>query len=98
MRCVCKTKQGTQCRNSAEEGAKTCYIHRKCKAKSKAPRKAMPKARGKAKMAKKSTKTPSPAWVKSKAWETPIPDWMKGGEKIAVKPISPQNAEPWWLR
>lgn len=57
MRCVCKTKDGTQCKKTAEEGSKKCYIHARGKcAKAKAPRKVVPKSRGKAKASKVAKK------------------------------------------
>ena len=105
-RCTCKTQKGVQCKKDAVPGSKTCAIHKKCKSKvttkkvstkkmtTKAVAKRMPK-----KVAKKKSPSPkSPRWVKSKLWDSPNPAWLGTDKKIDVKPMSPQNADPWWLR
>jgi len=97
VRCKCLTVKGTQCKNDAIKGSKTCAIHKKCKKAAPKARKASTKAKVAKSKAAPRTKE-SPGWVKSKAWESPVPEWMKGGEKIKTKAMSPQNADPWWLR
>jgi len=96
-RCNCKTLKGVQCKKSATAGSKTCSFHKNCKAPVTAKKVTKPKIVTKktpSKVAKKS----SPQWIKSKAWESPLPEWLKYDRDIGVKPMSPQNADPWWLR
>jgi hypothetical protein len=103
-RCNCKTLKGVQCKKDALEGSKTCSIHKKCNAKAskarvasvkKAPAK---KVSTKKAPAKKARAKASPAWVKSRMWVSPEKDWFGGGEKDKTKVMSPQNADPWWMR
>ena len=96
-RCTCKTIKGTQCKNDATVGTKTCSIHKKCKSR---VSKASSKKASKSKVSKaRKPKAVAVKWHKSAAWETPVPLWMRGGEKVKTKPLSPKKKtpEPWWL-
>lgn len=98
-RCNCKTLKGVQCKKDALEGSKTCAIHKKCKTKVSRARVASVKAPAKkAKVSKSKASPKSAAWVKSKAWKSPEKDWFAGGEKDKTKALSPENADPWWMR
>lgn len=96
-RCTCKTQKGVQCKKTALAGTKTCQLHKKCKSRVSSKAAKAPKKVAK-KVAKRVSKRSSPLWIKSKAWESPNPTWLEMDKQIDVKPLSPQNADPWWLR
>jgi hypothetical protein len=103
-RCSCKTQKGVQCKKDAMPGSKTCSIHKKCKSKVVAKKVAARPKTAVRKVSKKVTKKGSPQWMESKLFKprsASSPTWLDIDTKIAKKikkPISPQNADPWWLR